>query len=141
MKKIFLDTNFLIDYILRSEYTEICKEFLRFGTLNEYRFYISFLSVANFAYIARKLDRELLNRYLTLILELFEVIPNDKEHLRKAIELNSRDYEDSLQYYTAIDAGCEYIISRNKTDFNFSEIPVMTALEFLEINDSSYRKV
>jgi len=48
--------------------------------------------------------------------------------------LNSsfRDFEDSLQYFSAIDSDCEIIITRNGKDFKKSMIPVMTADENLK---------
>lgn len=131
MKKVFLDTNFIADYLLRPEYKPVCQEFLAEGMRRKTRFYISFLSVANFAYIARKLPREMLYGYLTTIVELFNIVENNKKQLYKALALNSSDFEDSLQYRCAKDAGCECIITRNHKDFSFSDIPVLSASEYL----------
>jgi predicted nucleic acid-binding protein len=41
------------------------------------------------------------------------------------------DYEDGLQYYAAINAKCDMIISENTKDFFFSEIPVHTSKSFI----------
>lgn len=41
------------------------------------------------------------------------------------------DYEDGLQYYSAINAQCDMIISENLKDFFFSEIPVHTSKDFI----------
>jgi predicted nucleic acid-binding protein len=47
--------------------------------------------------------------------------------------LNSdfKDFEDAVQYYSAIKAGCKVIITRNGKDFKKSTIPIMTANEYL----------
>jgi predicted nucleic acid-binding protein len=42
-----------------------------------------------------------------------------------------RDYEDGLQYYAALHAGCDFIITEDKNGFFYSQIPVCTAREFL----------
>lgn len=42
MKRIFLDTNFIIDFLLREEYKPACIDLLAKGKENGYRFYISF---------------------------------------------------------------------------------------------------
>ncbi len=41
------------------------------------------------------------------------------------------DFEDRLQYYSAMENQIEIIITRNKKDFKNSKIPVLTAKEFL----------
>ena len=40
------------------------------------------------------------------------------------------DFEDGLQYYTAMENEIDVIISRNKKDFKSSKIPILTAKEF-----------
>lgn len=132
MKKLFLDTNFLADYLLRPEYKPLCQEFLAEGRRRKIRFYVSFLSVANFAYIARKLPANMLYGYLKVIVELFNVVENNVKQLTKALTLNASDFEDALQYRCAKDAGCDCIITRNQKDFAFSDIPVLSASEYLE---------
>jgi hypothetical protein len=43
-----------------------------------------------------------------------------------------KDYEDALQYYSALENGDEAIITRNLKDFKKSKLPVMTAAQFLK---------
>lgn len=129
--KIFLDTNFIIDWLFREEYKSSCVMLLEKGDNLGYKFAVSFLSLANLAYIARKQPKNLLYGNLQKICNLFEIVPNNKQHILQAIKLDAYDYEDALQYTFAIDAGCQCIISRNEKDFYFSEIPVMSASDFL----------
>lgn len=42
------------------------------------------------------------------------------------------DFEDGLQYYSALSSGCKFIITEDLNDFYFSEIAVLTSREFLE---------
>lgn len=42
------------------------------------------------------------------------------------------DFEDRLEYYSAIESNCSYIITEDKNDFYFSEIPVMNSKTFFE---------
>ena len=39
--------------------------------------------------------------------------------------------KDAVQYYTALKAKADFIITRNTKDFNVSKIPVMTPAEYL----------
>ena len=41
------------------------------------------------------------------------------------------DFEDAVQYYTALNCGANAIITRNVKDYTASKIPVMTAAEYL----------
>ena len=52
------------------------------------------------------------------------------------LSLNSdfRDFEDAIQYFTAIENKLEIIITRNLKDFKLSKIPVMTANDYLAIS-------
>lgn len=132
MKHIFLDTNFVIDYLVRDEYRQISRQFLSLAKIKGCQFYISFLSVANFAYIARRLDKEILYKYIATIEELFTILSNDSRQISAALSLNATDFEDALQYQTAVTNGCECIITRNGKDFKFSQIPVLSASDFME---------
>lgn len=68
---------------------------------------------------------------LNLLLDLFEIIPNDKEQIKKALKTDGSDFEDILQYQSAKFAKCDVILTRNSKDFPFSDIPLMTVTEFL----------
>ena len=41
------------------------------------------------------------------------------------------DLEDGMQYYSAVAAKCGHIITYDRKDFHFAEIPVLDAAEFL----------
>lgn len=132
MKRFFLDTNFLIDYLVREEYKSVCQKFLEYGIRRNAKFYVSFLSVANFAYIGRKIPQDTLYNHIAGIIELFNVIPNQDKQIVRVLESHPSDFEDGLQYQTALDADCDCIITRNAKHFSFSKIPVMSAQEYLE---------
>lgn len=132
MTRIFLDTNFIIDYLLRPEYKPLCQAFLEKGALSGYRFYISALTIANFAYIARKFDKEKLYSHLKNIVEIFEIVDLTEIDVKQAISMQADDFEDALQYQCAKSKSCSLIITRNQKDFQFSEIPVISAMEYMD---------
>ena len=134
MKKIFLDTNFIIDLLLREEFKTTSQDFLAKGSLSGCGFYVSFLSIANFAYICRKLPPAVLYQHLKTIGELLSITSCTPEHIRSAMTLSAKDFEDALQYAVAIGSGCEMIITRNQKDFQFSTVPVMSAAEFMALH-------
>lgn len=129
MKRIFLDTNIILDLLIREEYKSQIKDLICHCAEDE--LYISYLSFANVAYIMRKYPKSELKEKLNLILELFEIIPNDKYQIQKALDTEGSDFEDILQYQSAKSLRCEVILTRNAKDFHFSDIPIMTVEEFL----------
>lgn len=131
MKKIFLDTNIVLDLLIREEYKSQIRDLI--SRSEEYDLYISYLTVANAAYIMRKYPTFELKSNLRLILELFEIISNDKDQIEKALHADSSDFEDMLQYQSAKSIGCDVILTRNLKDFKFSDIPVMDVMTFLNM--------
>ena len=47
-----------------------------------------------------------------------------------------KDFEDAMQYYTALRAKSDAIITRNGKDFTASKLPVLTPSEFFSKIDS-----
>lgn len=130
MKRLFLDTNIILDLLIREEYKAQIRELI--SRSNIYDLYISYLTIANAAYIMRKYPKEELKSNLKLLLELFEVIPNDKEQIKKALKTDCQDFEDMLQYQSAKSVKCDIILTRNLKDFKFSDIPIMDVADFLK---------
>lgn len=127
MNKLFLDTNFVINYFVREDFQGDSEKLMTIGRKAGTQFFISFLTIANFAYIMRKMQPEELKSLIRRICESFIVISNTEMQIQRALELSSKDFEDSLQYQAAVDAGCDCLITRNEKDFSFSSIPVMSA--------------
>ena len=133
MNKIFWDTNLLLDLLARPDYSDSANKILMIGSRKRIIFCISFLSLANFAYILRKNDKEELYSFLTFICRNFNVLKNDANDILKAIKIGAKDFEDAIQYETALTGNCDCIITRNKQDFYFSQIPVFTPEEFITL--------
>ncbi|MDE6381114.1 MAG: PIN domain-containing protein [Muribaculaceae bacterium] len=131
MKKIFLDTNIVLDFLIRDEYKSQIRDLISHS--DDYDLYISYLTVANAAYIMRKYSKAELKSNIELILELFEIISSDKTQIEKAIKADSPDFEDMLQYQSAKSAKCDVILTRNAKDFSFSDLPVMDVTTFLSL--------
>ena len=55
---------------------------------------------------------------------------NDKI-LELALASNFKDFENAIQYHTALENNLDIIITRNTKDFKNSVIPILTAKEYL----------
>jgi hypothetical protein len=73
-------------------------------------------------------ERNILRKFKVLV----NVLPLDNKIIDLALNSEFRDFEDAIQYYTAIENDQDIIINRNQQDFKESKIPVMTAGEFIK---------
>ena len=130
MKRVFLDTNILIDYIQARAGGDDAKQLLMRGHDGEVSLYASFLTFANMAYILNgKAD---IYELFAMLTGFITVLPMDGDQLQAALSLRAKDFEDMLQYQCAKVAGCDTIITGNKRHFiEFCDLPLMTASEFL----------
>lgn len=70
---------------------------------------------------------------LDQVRELVNVAEVDAWTVDRALKLRAKDFEDALQYYSALKINADYIITRNKKDFLFSDVAVFTPKEFLSL--------
>nr|WP_262904301.1 PIN domain-containing protein [Polaribacter reichenbachii] len=132
--RLLIDTNIVIDLLSKREnfYEEAADLFSR-ADKNELDLSISSLTFANTNYILTKLTsakqaREILRKFKVLV----DVLSLDDKITELALsDDNFPDFEDGLQYYSAMENEIDIIITRNKKDFKNSKIPVLTAKEFL----------
>jgi hypothetical protein len=69
-------------------------------------------------------------RKLRLILN---ILPLDDKVVALALNDDTfSDFEDRLQYFTAIEYNQDIIITRNLKDFKNSRLPTLTARQFIE---------
>lgn len=134
MSRLLIDTNIVIDLLSKRDrfYDEAADLFSR-ADRKELELTISSLTFANTNYILSKLKsakeaREILRKFKVLV----ELLSLDDKITELALsDDNFIDFEDGLQYYSAIENQIDIIITRNKKDFKNAKIPVLTAKEFL----------
>ena len=134
MKRIFIDTNVLMDFIfMRQGCLDDEVEIFALGYEGKLVLIVSALSFVNTIYIAKHYDVSLENvkQSLLTLSKYIEIEGLSGENVCEMLESNWKDYEDSTQHRSAIDALAECIVTRNKKDFTLSEIPVLTPTEFL----------
>jgi len=134
MTSLLIDTNIIIDLLAkRKEFYNDAAELFSLSDRKELNLAISSLTFANTNYILSKLKsakeaRAILRKFKVLV----EVVSLDDKITELALSDESfTDFEDGLQYYSAIENQVDIIISRNKKDFKNSKLPVLTAKEFL----------
>lgn len=132
--KILIDTNVILDVLTnRKEFAEPAIKVFKLCEVKKVTGYISALSVPNIVYIMRKeLKGERIKEILEKLSLLFTIADLKAEDLKKATELNFRDYEDAIQSSQALRIKAEYIVTRNLKDFVTSPVTAIEPAELLE---------
>lgn len=133
MKKIFLDTNILLDVFL--ERSPFCQPAQMIWTLVEkkkIRGAISAISVNNIFFILKKLaGNEKAYTATESLTESFKIIDVGSKMILQALKTRFNDFEDGIQYLSAIKFRADAIISRDSSGFAKSEIPIFDGPQFL----------
>lgn len=130
--KVFVDTNVFIDYICkRNQFFVPAKGVIAACVLEEFEIIVSSLTIVNTLYIGRKYGTEVLKDKLLAFSKNITVADLPATSVLEALKNDWKDYEDSLQYATAMRLGANCIVTRNKKDFEKAQIPVYTPDEFL----------
>ena len=131
---VFLDANILVSVLNKEiplfSYTS------RILSLNPKRFklFTSPICLAIAFYFAeKKSGTKVAKTKIQLLVQHMEIADANKAGVLLAAEHKSiEDFEDGLEYYAALHAGCSCIVTEDVKDFYFSEIEVLNANLFLE---------
>ena len=133
MKRVFVDTDVCIDLLSgRQPFNSYAEKLFSLADRGRIKICVSSLSFATIDYILHSHysvhnSRQLLAKFKTLV----TVLPVDSRTIDLAIASDFGDFEDSIQYYTAIESGIEILITRNTRDFKKSTIKVMNPETYL----------
>ena len=135
MDRILVDTNIIIDLLTkRRDFYIPASELFTLADKKEIKLAISSLTFANTFYLlSKELNDEKAKEILRKFKLLVKVLPMDDKIIDLSLNSNFKDFEDAIQYFTAIENNLEIIITRNLKDFKLAKIPVMTAENYLNL--------
>lgn len=132
--RVFIDTNVFLDLLWRRErfLTDSLKVF-DLAVDGKFELLISDLSIANIKYITRK-DYSVDEFYevMSVFRPVFTIVPVGEKAVDQAFVEKARDFEDALQYFSAMQARADYLLTRNIRDFGFAATVVLSPSEFLK---------
>ncbi len=115
MERVFVDTNIVLDLLEKREnFYQEAQELFTMGDQNKVKLFISALTIANVHYLLFKHLKMEARKAISKFKVLVEVLPIDDKIVELSLASDFTDFEDAIQYYTAIEHGMEVIISRNK---------------------------
>lgn len=133
--KIFLDANVLVS-VLNKEYPlfSYSSRILSLTEKKNFQLFTSPICLAIAFYFAeKKSGAALAGKKIALLVTNIHIAPSNKDAVFKTISNRKIiDFEDGLEYYSALESGCQTIITEDKGDFYFSEIEVLNCREFME---------
>jgi predicted nucleic acid-binding protein len=134
-EKLFFDNDVILDIsIARENNIQSSIKLINLVEEGEYQGYTSSVVFTNTYYIQRKLkDHGTSIGFLKKLRLVLTVLNVDDMIIQKALESGWNDFEDSVQYFTAIQNKIEYIITRNTEDYKKSILPVYSPTEFLKM--------
>ena len=134
--KIFFDTNVAIDYMTRrKDFFQNDALIVEYCRTNKCKILVSALSFATASYVMsahHKMSDENIKKTFENFIEKRIITPVDSKTINESLKSEFIDFEDAMQYYSALRENADIIITRNKNDFAASKIPVFTPQEFLE---------
>jgi len=133
--KVLVDTNVVLDILLNrvpfydsSAYIEVLAE------ANIITGYISASAITDIFFIAKgSLGKKSTKEALKNLLSVFKPATVTDNHIYQALNLDWKDFEDSVQYVVGEGFSANYIITRNIDDYASGSIPVVTPEQFIQV--------
>ncbi|MCR9082242.1 MAG: PIN domain-containing protein [Cyclobacteriaceae bacterium] len=133
--KVFLDANVLVS-VLNKEYPLFphSARILSLADQLRYQLYTTPICLAiSFYFAEKKSGAGLAKRKMEVLSSKLHIASVDSIVVSRAVSDPSVvDFEDGLEYYSALQHECQAIITEDSEGFYFSEIPVYDCKKFLD---------
>ena len=133
MKKVFVDSDIILDLLAKRDPNYIYAAEL--FTLIDQQKIIGFTSpivFANLHYLRKNTSNLFALKSLRKLKTLIKILPVDEKVIEQSLNSEFTDFEDAIQYFTAVNNGISIILTRNKVDYKKSKILIATAEEYLK---------
>lgn len=141
MTYFFLDTNVIIDFIAdRKPFSKAAARLFDFSEKGKVKIFISSLSYSNIYYVVKKATSH--KEMISILRELesmTETIDVTKSIIKSSLSSDFKDFEDAIQYFTAIsNKKTTAIVTRDTKDYKNSHLAVLSPEEAVSLieNDS-----
>ncbi len=135
MKKVFVDTNILIDLLAdRKPFSKYAIEIFDKVEHGKVELFTSTHSIATTHYLLKKYKGENeLREVLYSLLDYLNLVAIDSDIIRKGLKSKHKDFEEALQIIAAYSVkGIDYVVTRNLKDFKDSGMSVLSPDELVK---------
>lgn len=135
----FIDTNVLLDVLAcRKPFHAAASRIWTLAERGSVRAFVSAISFNNIYYITRKASgKERADQALRLLRDVFEVVPVDARILNLAMDDRIADFEDAMQFHSAVQSRVRHLVTRDPDDFPGGTITIISPTEYLALVDLS----
>ena len=132
----FVDTDIVLDLLARREpFYDAAARLFSLAETGSISLYVSSLTFANLFYILRKqVSARHAHEVLANFKQLVTVLAVDNTIIEQALNAAFTDFEDAIQYYSALSGGCSALLTRNGRHYRKAAISVLTAEAFCARN-------
>jgi predicted nucleic acid-binding protein len=130
---VLIDTNVLLDVLARREpfYADSAQVWTLAET-GQVTGFVSTLSLPNLFYLMRRTKGpKVARKAVSILRDIFSLVPFDVQIANQAIDADIGDFEDAIQFFSAMGAGATTLITRNPKDFPTGHMAIQTPAEFL----------
>lgn len=135
MKHAFLDTNVIVDYLVRREgFYDDAAIIMSLAKHKKIKLYAASMSFATASYLMAKHyhnDSAAIKLAISNFIKYCNVTVVDRSTIESSVASAFEDFEDGVQNACAVACKADYIVTRNKGDFSESSITVVSPSEFL----------
>jgi predicted nucleic acid-binding protein len=133
--KIFLDANILVS-VLNKEYPlfTYSSRIISLADKINFSLYTSPVCLAIAFYFAEKKYKSVsAKKRIEILCEHINITSTTKKTVLQSLQNHAvNDFEDGLEYYSAVESKCDCIITEDIDDFYFSKIEVLGSEDFFE---------
>lgn len=131
--RLFIDTNVMLDLLgERKPYYYPIARIASLADNGTIYMVASALSYATVNYFLTKYENAATaNEKLRKFKSISIICSLDEQIVEKGLNSKFKDFEDALQYFSAVKSECTILITRNGKDFTEAKLPVMTPDEYL----------
>ncbi len=135
MKKVFLDTNILIDILLDRDLDGISIKKIA-PYLKDSKVFLSTLSVHITFYILKIKPNSIMHKSAVDLINTMNLVLLSNIIVGISMKSYLNDFEDTLQYYSALDQNCDYILTRDIKDFEKIKKTIPSNIQIIDtLND------
>jgi len=131
--KVLLDTNIIVDDALqRQPFYESSEQILLLIEQGQVEGYVSASTFSDLYYLIRKArGREWTRDYLRQLATFCQIATVDQAVISMALATDFRDFEDAIQYSTAVLNHLDIIVTRNSQDFPVINPRILTPKQLI----------
>lgn len=133
--RVLLDVNVLLDVVLaRQPWVVDAVPLLTAVETGRIEGHVAGHTIPTFHYIvAKERDRHVAANAVADLLRIVNVVPVGRADFHQALLLGLNDFEDAVQVAAGLQAGVDYLVTRNEKDFRGAPLDVRSPREVLAL--------